>query len=310
MEFLKALESIRSPFLDTVISLITHLGAETLFMVGALIFFWCVDKYRGYFLICVGGLGIVFNQFLKMLFRIPRPWELDPSFTIVESAREGATGYSFPSGHTQSATTLYGGIARTDKHRAVQIGGVVMCLLIAFSRMYLGVHTPKDVLVSLAIGAILIFVCYPLVERSKENPIYMYCIIAFAFLLTLGNLLFVMLYHFPADVDPVNLEDARENAWKLMAIIVGTVFLYPIERKWIRFETKAVWWAQILKLLGGVIILLGVRIGLKAPFNALFGVYVGGALRYFLMLIAGGLLWPITFKWFAKLGQPKKSIEQ
>jgi undecaprenyl-diphosphatase len=176
--------------------------------------------------------------------------------------------------------------------------------------MYLGVHTPKDVLVSLAIGAILILVCYPLVERSKENPIYMYCIIAFAFLLTLGNLLFVMLYPFPADVDLVNLEDARENAWKLMAIIVGTVFLYPIEHKWIKFETKAVWWAQILKLLGGVIILLGVRIVLKAPFNALFGVYVGGALRYFLMLIAGGLLWPITFKWFAKLGQPKESIEK
>lgn len=301
MEFLKLLESIRTPFLDTVISLVTHLGEETLFMVGALVFFWCIDKYRGYFLICAGGLGVVFNQFLKMVFRVPRPWDLDPSFTIVESAREGATGYSFPSGHTQSATTLYGGIARSSKHRAVQIGGVVICLVVAFSRMYLGVHTPKDVLVSLAIGTALILVCYPLVERAKEKPIYMYAIVAFAFLLTLGNLLFVEFYRFPADVNPANLEHARENAWKLFAIIVGTVFLYPIERKWINFETKAVWWAQILKLLGGVAILLGVRVLLKAPFNALFGVYVGGAVRYFLMLIAGGLLWPMTFKWFSKL---------
>ena len=103
MGFLKFLEGIRNPVLDVFFSLITHLGEETVFMAVAIIVFWCFSKKDGYYLLSVGFIGTVLNQFLKLLFRIPRPWVKDPTFTIVESARAEATGYSFPSGHTQSA---------------------------------------------------------------------------------------------------------------------------------------------------------------------------------------------------------------
>lgn len=301
MEFLRFLESLRTPFGDALIGLITHLGAETLFMVVALIFFWCVDKHRGYYLLFTGFCGTVSVQILKMIFRIPRPWVLDPNFTIVESARAEATGYSFPSGHTQCATDLYGGISRSSKRRAVQVGGVILCLLIAFSRMYLGVHTPKDVLVSLAIGAVFVLILYPLIERSRQKPNLMYAVIGAAFLLALGNLLFVELYAFPADVDPVNLTDAREVAWKLFAAVVGICLIYPIDQKWIRFDTRAVWWAQMLKLLGGLAIVILAKGLLKAPLNALLGASVGGFVRYLVMILAAGLLWPMTFRFFGKL---------
>jgi undecaprenyl-diphosphatase len=244
---------------------------------------------------------LVTVQILKMIFRIPRPWVLDPEFTIVESAREGATGYSFPSGHTQCATGLYGGVARSSKRRAVQITGVALCFVIAFTRMYLGVHTPKDVIVSLVIGFALVLLLYPLIEASRTNPKFMYGVIAFSALLTLANLLFVSCYPFPSDVDAVNLADARENAWKLLAAVVGIALIYPIERKWINFETKAVWWAQILKMAGGLVIVVLVKSLLKTPLNALLGANVGGFVRYFLMVTSAGLLWPLTFKWFSKL---------
>ena len=301
MEILYWLESTRTPFLDTVISLITHLGAETLFMVISLVFFWCVDKHRGYFLLFSGFCGIVCTQILKMSFRIPRPWVIDPNFTIVESARAEATGYSFPSGHMQCATSLYGGIARSAKKRAVQIAGAVIALLIGFSRMYLGVHTLKDVLVSLAVGTAVLFLVYPLIERTRTNPRAMYIVIAIAAALSLGNLLFVTLYRFPADIDPVNLTDAIEVAWKLFAAVVGICLIYPIDQKYVRFSTQAVWWAQILKLIGGVAIVVAVRSLTKAPLNALLGASVGGAVRYFLMVMSGGLLWPMTFRYFERL---------
>ena len=92
MEFLRFLEGLRTPFMDTVMSLITQLGDELFFMVIAITMFWCIDKKRGYYLLSVGFVGTVLNQFLKLVFRIPRPWVLDPNFTIVESAREAATG--------------------------------------------------------------------------------------------------------------------------------------------------------------------------------------------------------------------------
>ena len=160
MEFLRFLESIRTPIGDALMSFITLFGEETLFIVLALVFFWCIDKKRGYYLLFTCFTGTICIQFLKMTFRIPRPWVLDPNFTIVESAREAATGYSFPSGHTQCAAGLWGGIARSAKKRSVQIGGTVLVLLVALSRMYLGVHTPLDVLVSLGIALVVIFGLY------------------------------------------------------------------------------------------------------------------------------------------------------
>ena len=96
MEFLYFLESLRNGVLDAIFSFLTLFGEETVFMAVGMIVFWCVDKYKGYFLLLVGFAGTVANQFLKMLCRVPRPWVKDPDFTIVESAREAATGYSFP----------------------------------------------------------------------------------------------------------------------------------------------------------------------------------------------------------------------
>ena len=115
MNLLYALERLRTPFWDAVFSAVTHLGEETVFMVAAILIFWCVSKEEGYYLLLMGFFGTVVNQFLKLLFRIPRPWVRDPDFTIVESARAQATGYSFPSGHTQNAVATFGGIARSTR---------------------------------------------------------------------------------------------------------------------------------------------------------------------------------------------------
>ena len=107
MEFLYTLENIRIPVLNEFMLAITTMGEETAFLVIALVLFWCVDKYIGYYTLSVGFVGTIANQFMKLWFRIPRPWELDSNFTILEQAREGATGYSFPSGHTQSAVGTF-----------------------------------------------------------------------------------------------------------------------------------------------------------------------------------------------------------
>lgn len=103
MGFLRLLESIRIPALNVFFSGITYCGDEIAFMVAAFALFWCVNKRTGYYAFLVGLFGTVGNQWLKIACRIPRPWVLDPNFTIVESARAAATGYSFPSGHTQNA---------------------------------------------------------------------------------------------------------------------------------------------------------------------------------------------------------------
>ncbi|MBQ2716420.1 MAG: phosphatase PAP2 family protein, partial [Clostridia bacterium] len=149
MSFLYFLEEIRNPVLDFLFSIVTLFGEETVFMAVGMIVFWCVNKQKGYYLLSVGFVGTVINQFLKITFRVPRPWVKDPNFTIVESAREAASGYSFPSGHTQTSVGLFGGLALKFKSRAIKIASIALCVLVPLSRMYLGVHTPADVGVSI-----------------------------------------------------------------------------------------------------------------------------------------------------------------
>ena len=128
MEILRILENIRIPVLNEFMLAITYLGDEIAFLVMALILFWCIDKRKAYYILSVGFLGTIANQFMKLLFRIPRPWVLDENFTILEQAKEGAGGYSFPSGHSQSSVGTFGGIAHISKSTSSAIGTLTCCV--------------------------------------------------------------------------------------------------------------------------------------------------------------------------------------
>ena len=295
MEVLYALESIRVPWLDTVMAAITHLGEETVFMVAALFVFWCVSKRHGYYLLAIGFAGTVLNQFLKLLFRIPRPWVLDSDFTIVESARAQATGYSFPSGHTQNAIGTFGGIARFTRRKWVRVAAIVVAVLVPLSRMYLGVHTPLDVGVAAVIAVALVFALYPLMECSDSRNSVMGAVLAVMLALAAGYLLFVSLYPFPADVDAANLASGVENAWKLLGATVGMLVGWWLDVRFIHFDTRAVWYVQLIKLVGGLALLLGIRAALKAPLAAALGAGAGGAVRYGVMVLFAAAVWPMVF---------------
>lgn len=295
MKVLYALESIRTPWLDTVMAAITHLGEETVFMVAALFVFWCVSKRHGYYLLAIGFAGTVLNQFLKLLFRIPRPWVLDSDFTIVESARAQATGYSFPSGHSQNAVGTFGGIARFTRRKWVRVAAIVVAVLVPLSRMYLGVHTPLDVGVAAVIAVALVFALYPLMERSDSRHGVMGAVLAVMLALAVGYLLFVSLYPFPADVDAANLASGVENAWKLLGATVGMLVGWWLDVRFIHFDTRAVWYVQLIKLVGGLALLLGIRAALKAPLAAALGAGAGGAVRYGVMVLFAVAVWPMVF---------------
>ena len=300
MGFLYFLESIRIPGLNEFMLAITYLGDEIAFLVAALVLFWCVDKRYGYYTLAVGFIGTIMNQFMKLWFRVPRPWVQDPNFTILEQAREAATGYSFPSGHTQNAVGTFGGIAYLIKNKVVRILAIAVAILVPFSRMYIGVHTPLDTLVAAALAVILIFILRPVI--FKDDGKYIPYLLGIMTLLAVAFLCFVELYPFPVDVDGHNLASGTKNAYTLLGSLLGLILVYVVEKNWIRFPVKAIWWAQIIKILIGLGLVLAVKSGLKDPLNVLFGESVGRAVRYFLIVVVAGIVWPLSFKWFSKLG--------
>ena len=301
MGFLYLLEKIRIPGLNEFMLAITTLGEETAFLVIALIVFWCIDKYRGYYVLGVGLMGTLASQFLKILCKVPRPWVKDENFTILEQAREAAAGYSFPSGHTQSAVGTFGAAAASEKKKVVAIICIVLAALVGFSRMYVGVHTPADVLVGAGLSVALIFILRPLMLGKKRRIAGVYWVML---ALSVAFMLFMELYPNPETLDTHNYESAIKNAYTLLGCSAGVLVVYYLDEKRLHFQTGAIWWAQILKVILGLAVVLAVKEGMRTPLELLFGGHMAArAVRYFLVVLAAGTLWPLSFGWFSKLGR-------
>lgn len=307
MELLYFFESIRNPVLDFIFALITELGGELVFIIVGMTMFWCVDKKQGYFVLIVGFFGVYINQFLKLIFRIPRPWKIDPEFTIVESAREAATGYSFPSGHTQNAVGCFGAIAACRRERWVRAVCISLCGLIPLSRMYLGVHTPLDVGVSIVVALVLIFVINYFFKRFDATPKLIYTFAAILSVLGVAFMLYCNFWNFPSDIDTENLESAIKNSYSLFGALLGMWAVYIIESRFLKFDTKASPLGQTLKLVIGFPILLLLLEASKPIWNFIVpNAPLARILRYFTTVLFAGAIWPMTFKFFAKVGKKNK----
>ena len=309
MEFLQLLKDLRFPVLNWIMQVLTWCGEETVFMMTALILFWCVDKWKGYFNLATGFLGTIFNQFLKLVFRIPRPWTVDESI-IVPSAKGGATGFTFPSGHTQNAVGTFGGIARSFRDKRIRIGAVVLIVLIAFSRMYLGAHYPSDVAVSLVTGTILIFALYPVIQKAKQSPRFMLGFLAAMALIAAAYVAFVSLYPFPAEVAGMQAEEIQacyasgaKNGYTLLGAVLGLIVSYVVDLNRLNFQEKAPFWGQVLKVVLGLAGILAIRMGLSKLFGLISDALFWNTLRYFCMVVFAGVVWPMTFPFWQRIGR-------
>lgn len=253
----------------------------------------------------VGFMGTILNQVLKLVCAVPRPWVLDPNFTILEKAREAASGYSFPSGHTTTAVGTFGAIAATARHRWARITCIVLAVFVGVSRMYVGVHTPYDVVAGALCAIVLVLALRPVVMDKGDKAIKI--LLAVLLAMATGYLLFVGLYPFSADIDQHNLTSATKNAYTMIGCLVGVSLVYLAEKKWVNFSTDGKWWVQLIKVILGLAAVLAVKEGLKLPLNWLFGnELIARAARYFLVVLVAGFLWPMTFQFWNKLARTRR----
>lgn len=278
MEFLYFLTQFRTPITERIAQYITYFGQETLLIVLVAIIFWCINKEVGYkvgFTFCFAGMIV---QGLKIAFRIPRPWVLDPHFEPVASAVPAATGYSFPSGHTQGAASILGCIGYQLKNRVQKILCYSIVVLVAFSRMFLGVHTPKDVIAALIVSIAAIMI----VERfSNYMPITLF-VMAFV-VFVFGDIMYRMNI-----VEIKYVIDCAKVAGATLGFVVG----YYFEQKYVQFHVKALWYQQMLKTVIGLLLLVGLKVSLKAIMGQ--GIVMSG-MQQFLMILFVTFFYPMFF---------------
>ena len=151
-------ETLRTPLLDAVLPYFTHLG-----QVGAL---WLIvgfalvisKKYRSWgiaLLAAVAAVGLFNEVILKAIVARPRPFVDDPTIALLVSP---PSGFSFPSGHAGTSFAAATVIAFMPIKKGWKALAWVVAVLLAFSRLYLQVHYPTDVLAGAVFGLVYGFI--------------------------------------------------------------------------------------------------------------------------------------------------------
>ena len=164
LDFIEAVQRMGSPTMDAFFRCITLLGDELFFLLLLPFFLWCVDFPMGIRLGCYVLLSQYVNIVAKDLFRLPRPAYYRPELARVEQG-----GYGLPSGHAQTTMTLWGSVAVWAGKAWVRVAAAVLILMVGFSRIYLGVHFPTDVLAGWGIGAVLLALFFAVTPAVEER---------------------------------------------------------------------------------------------------------------------------------------------
>jgi membrane-associated phospholipid phosphatase len=148
--------------LDSFFRAITLLGDELFYLLLFPFLLWCVDFYLGIRVGIIFLLSVYVNTGVKEIFQQPRPFDLLPEIQKVY-----ASGYGFPSGHAQSSLVVWGSIAYWKKQTWIRNLSVLLILLIGFSRIYLGVHFPTDILGGWLFGGLILCLSYFIFLKIK-----------------------------------------------------------------------------------------------------------------------------------------------
>ena len=303
LDYLLLLQSFRNgiddaltPFMEAI-----SLFAVTYLVIVPAFLYWCVDKRSGLFTLASYNAAVAANAVVKLSACVYRPWIRDSRIIPAGDAITTATGYSFPSGHTSTATPIYGAMALRAwrRNRWISVLCLIAVFLTGFSRNYLGVHTPQDVLVAMIISVIAMVsmaLLFDFLEKRPEKENYF---LLGGFLLGTAALVFVTFKQYPMDyignrllVDPYRMmKDGYGDIGMFMAFCLGRF----IEKTWIRFQPSLTRDSLVAGLAGGVLALLIIDTA-GTPLRALLGLHFGCLAENALLMLFITAIWPAVMK--------------
>ncbi len=263
IDILLALQNFRNgsgAFLAGFLSKMTWLGELSTVVVIMALIYWCISKDFGTYLLMGWSGNRLVNGMLKVTVCAYRPWIRDARIVPYGDSMTTATGYSFPSGHTMNAASVFGGGAvRKDLPRASRVLLGITVLLVAFSRNYLGVHTPQDVLVGIVAGTLVMFLTVKLMQWVKVHPEKDLLIVCIGVGLAILVAIYAAVKPYPADTDAagnVIVEGAKMANDTFKGVGYCTAFLtgWILERRFVQFSTDISMTKRITRLIFGLFI--------------------------------------------------------
>ncbi len=286
------LQSILSSNLFVTIgSILTLFGAEILVIVAGFIY-WNFDKEYGKYVGINIAMAVVWNPMIKNIFLRTRPYLANSEIKCLKAVEAkapiediAAQGYSFPSGHSMNAATIYGSIAYRGKKKWLWACAAVMIFLVGFSRVYLGVHFPTDVLVGWACGFILLIIVSMLQKKIKNKTIL------YGILILSGI--------------PGLFYCTSDDYFTAMGLLIGLCIGFLFEEKLVHFSNTKNPLRMIVRVAGGGAIYAGLNELLKLPFELIspsflksgsFAAHMVRLGRYAIVIFVLIAIYPMLFK--------------
>ena len=296
-DFRNRTENVLTPFLESL-----SLFAITYLILFPILIYWLMDKKSGLYTLCSFAVCNAINAVVKLTVCAYRPWIRDERILPAGDAITTATGYSFPSGHTVTAGPLYGGMAAVlrKKSKWISVVCIILFLLTAFSRNYLGVHTPQDVIVGTLESVLWLFLIARIFRYLEIHPEKENLFLLISFILGWLFIAFITFKPYPMTyVEGKLLVDPK----KMMIDGYGDIcflIIFPlarfVERKWIGFKAPGFTGKGIaVCLLGLIPLVLSIRF-LEAPLRAAFGDLWGQFSYTFITVFYYIALYPAVIK--------------
>ena len=266
-DIIEFVQQLRSEFFDSFFVAVSFIVDMPMLMLVIAVLYWCVDKKYSVIITISYFIGSILNGLVKIIVQAPRP--VDPRITILYGDSTKST-YSFPSGHSQYASSLATAISlktyqSNKKHKWIlYVISVFIALLGGFARVYLGVHFLEDVLVGLAMGVALMMILIWAISKIKNELWYI------AFLVPLYIIMIFQPDH---------------SLYGFVGILTGVVIGYTLENKHVNMQHSKDLKVNIFRVLCGYPLALG----LYAIRYFIFA-YTHVAIDYLIMLVAGAYL--------------------
>lgn len=265
--------------------------------------FWGVSKKWGYRFIATWGIGEILNGIIKLTVCAYRPWIRSELIEPAGDSKVAATGYSFPSGHTMVATVTYGTAYtwQKDKRKPLAALCVAMTALTAFSRNFLGVHTPQDVVVGFLESVLLIAAVGAVSAKIEGNEKMLDTLTLVGFFAVAATLAYILLKPYPMDyadgkllVDPQRMmNDTFKACGAMLGFLVGSY----IDRHYQHYEIPVGAPELPMLTVGGAAIMFAWKEWFApATIVAMFGSHWGHLIARFIMVLFAMWAWPAMIR--------------
>lgn len=237
LEFYQRIQGFHTPFWDGFFILLSFLGNIPVYIFLFAVLFWNIDKRFGFRLGVLLLFSMALNSWLKDVFHFARPIGQKGIRSLYLAS---AGGYAFPSGHSQAAATFYPYLLTRCKNIKWKFLAIFMVLGVGFSRLYLGVHWPGDIVAGFALGIFLVLGFIQVDQRLFKIPFSLTLKLSFSVVLPLLALPF---YHTTQGV-------------QLVGFTIGFTSGYFLEDTYLDYQERTPFLPSIYKTLLGLISLL------------------------------------------------------